>query len=147
MTSYSTAYTAYLESAAWCEKRTEALRRAGWRCERCKRVMGRGNRWLQVHHKTYDCLGHESPADLEVLCADCHKAADEKRRAATAARRLSAWAVRKYGEHWQDVYDLDDIEDEFNDWLERQSMTSPDVHYLRCYCCNTPWAMIQNGVL
>lgn len=46
-----------------------ALRRAGYRCERCGE---RGE--FHIHHKTYERFGHELPSDVEVLCLACHGA-------------------------------------------------------------------------
>lgn len=63
-------YLAYLNSAEWKSKRNAALRRFGFRCERCN-----AKRDLQVHHKTYERMGYERDADLEVLCVDCHEGA------------------------------------------------------------------------
>lgn len=61
------AYAEYLASPAWRITRNAALKRAGYRCVRCAR-----KRRLQVHHRTYERVGHEHNADLEVLCEDCH---------------------------------------------------------------------------
>lgn len=61
-------YRAYLESSEWRKRRNAALKNAGFRCDRC-----RGKRDLQVHHRTYERLGAELPADLEVLCENCHR--------------------------------------------------------------------------
>lgn len=47
--------------------RNRALMLAGYRCERCD-----SKRDLQVHHRTYERLGHEWDEDLEVLCDACH---------------------------------------------------------------------------
>jgi hypothetical protein len=44
------------------------LRLAHYRCERCG-----AKRTLEVHHRTYERLGRERDADLEVLCGDCHE--------------------------------------------------------------------------
>lgn len=60
-------YASYLLSPGWRRTRDAALRRAGWTCNRCP-----ARKRLEVHHRTYDRLGCELPADLEVLCADCH---------------------------------------------------------------------------
>jgi 5-methylcytosine-specific restriction endonuclease McrA len=52
--------------------REAALERAGYVCERCA---GNGS-WrrglLYAHHLTYDNLGAETLADVEVLCPSCH---------------------------------------------------------------------------
>lgn len=61
-------YLAYLNSPNWRLRRNAALRRVGFRCERCG-----SKRDLQVHHKTYDRLGAELDSDLEALCLLCHE--------------------------------------------------------------------------
>ena len=70
-------YEKYLLSPQWRRIRDGALRRAHFRCHRC----ASGSR-LQVHHLTYDRLGHERDEDLEVLCKACHEGhhAEEDRR-------------------------------------------------------------------
>ena len=63
-----TAYTDYLDSKAWKEKRTKVRWRArGW-CERCK-VGPRAD----VHHLTYERVGHERLSDLVGVCRECHE--------------------------------------------------------------------------
>lgn len=64
-------YRMYLLSDEWQLRRLEALRAAGFRCERCGWI-SHGLRGLEVHHRTYERLGQELPADLEVLCRLCH---------------------------------------------------------------------------
>lgn len=63
-------YNAYLKSDHWLHTRTDAIIRAGGRCERCN-VMPI-NESLQVHHLTYERIGEELPTDLMVLCSTCH---------------------------------------------------------------------------
>ena len=58
------------------------LRRAGGRCERCRK-----RRPLEVHHLTYERLGCERDEDLLVLCPPCHRAADKEREEREALRR------------------------------------------------------------
>jgi len=116
MTTHSPEYRAYLQSPQWQVKRWSTLALARQRCERCKRY----GVVLQVHHKTYERLGHESPADLEVLCTDCHARADMERREQSARQRAFAWAARIHGQYWRDTLDEDDVVDEFEDWLERK---------------------------
>ena len=60
-------YLAYLQSQSWRVTRNRALRMARYRCQRCQ-----AKQRLQVHHKTYERLGHELDSDLEVLCEVCH---------------------------------------------------------------------------
>lgn len=62
-------YNEYLGSPGWKQKRDYALQRAGYRCQLCNR-----QDHLEVHHRTYDRLGHEDPTDLTVLCRRCHGA-------------------------------------------------------------------------
>ena len=61
-------YQQYLQTPEWFARRTAALRRAGYRCQLCNRT-GR----LEVHHRTYERRGNESPEDLIVLCDECHR--------------------------------------------------------------------------
>lgn len=60
-------YDEYMQSQRWREKRERALEWAEHRCQLC----ASGDR-LEVHHNTYENLGHEKPADLIVLCTTCH---------------------------------------------------------------------------
>ena len=61
-------YSDYLLTDHWLSMRKAALYRAGGRCQLC----GRQER-LQVHHNSYENLGHELPEDLVVLCQSCHE--------------------------------------------------------------------------
>ena len=64
-------YKRYLQTEHWKKLRFEVLKRSGGRCERCGyRPWKRGV--LQVHHKTYDNVGHETVDDLICVCAKCH---------------------------------------------------------------------------
>lgn len=57
----------YLRSPHWATTRKVALERAERRCQVCN---AKDN--LDVHHRTYERLGEERPADLTVLCRRCH---------------------------------------------------------------------------
>jgi 5-methylcytosine-specific restriction endonuclease McrA len=95
----------------------------GAKCERCGRA---GD--LELHHKTYERLGNERFSDLELLCNPCHGEADRVREAKVQATRararhnraLDTYASKKYGDEWQDRWDCDDLEEEFERWLERK---------------------------
>ena len=64
-------YKRYLRTEHWRKLRFEVLKRSGGQCERCGyRPWKRGV--LQVHHKTYDNVGHETADDLICVCAKCH---------------------------------------------------------------------------
>jgi|SRR4249920_1352980 len=82
MARLSPEYLAYIgppASPEWEEKRQQKLAEASYQCERCGRKQADG--WtLHVHHWTYERLFHELMRDLEVLCEEHHKAADEARK-------------------------------------------------------------------
>lgn len=61
-------YSEYIKSHEWKERAMAAIMRAGYRCQVCNS----GND-LEVHHRTYENLGHELPGDLTVLCHQCHE--------------------------------------------------------------------------
>ena len=62
-------YVDYLKSPEWRERRKQALDWARNACQLCNSP----KEPLNVHHRTYDRLGAELPADLVVLCKDCHE--------------------------------------------------------------------------
>lgn len=62
------AYARHLKTTKWNQTRKAALQRAGYRCQVCNSPDS-----LNVHHRTYERLGHEHPMDLTVLCRVCHK--------------------------------------------------------------------------
>lgn len=61
-------YSEYLKTAHWQLRRERALDRAGHHCQVCHAI-----ELLEVHHNTYERLGHERDADLVVLCRNCHQ--------------------------------------------------------------------------
>jgi 5-methylcytosine-specific restriction endonuclease McrA len=61
-------YRQYLLSPEWDDRRRTALRRAGYRCEKCGKAKP-----LQVHHLTYERIFNEPQADLQALCFSCHR--------------------------------------------------------------------------
>lgn len=66
-TFYEREYHAYLESMDWRNRARQCKEAAGNRCQLCN---SDGN--LQAHHRTYDRIYSELPADLIALCDDCH---------------------------------------------------------------------------
>ena len=68
----TSAYKAYLGSEHWAEVRAWAVKWAGSRCMVCN-----ASDPLQVHHRTYERLGHESRTDVLALCERCHKKAHD----------------------------------------------------------------------
>lgn len=61
-------YAAYLRTPHWAAMRAAALAYAERRCQLCY-----SSEAVEVHHRTYERVGHERPADLTVLCAKCHE--------------------------------------------------------------------------
>ena len=60
-------YEAYLKSDEWASRREFILEWADYRCQVCNSPHD-----LHVHHRAYERVGHEDPADLTVLCMWCH---------------------------------------------------------------------------
>lgn len=73
-------YDHWLRTDCWMKQlRPCCLQRAGYRCQaqviavngariRCSRTA------TEVHHLTYERVGHERPEDVIGVCADCHRA-------------------------------------------------------------------------
>lgn len=61
-------YAEYLQSPEWKAKQQKARQFANHRCQVCNSPEG-----LNVHHRTYERLGHEHMGDLTVLCKNCHE--------------------------------------------------------------------------
>lgn len=61
-------YSDYLKTEYWQNRRARALLRGEHKCRVCAATTG-----LEVHHNTYERLGHERDADLIVLCRNCHQ--------------------------------------------------------------------------
>lgn len=72
-------YREYLQSPEWQERRKQAMKRAGFRCQICNAYGVR----LNVHHRTYERRGNEDNRDLITLCEDCHATFHENGRLAT----------------------------------------------------------------
>jgi 5-methylcytosine-specific restriction endonuclease McrA len=123
-TDWRARYDKYLRSTRWKNIRKDMMKLRKSSCERC----GRQAPSLDVHHKTYDRLGRELIADLELLCQSCHVEADRERAQAGADRsaqalltaRIAGFAASKYGEDWEDRIDPDQAGEEFFGWLERR---------------------------
>lgn len=70
----SVEYNQYITSAAWEAKKEERKKVDGYRCVCCGRSEEHTRRGLQVHHITYERLGHENVyTDLCTVCGSCHK--------------------------------------------------------------------------
>lgn len=60
-------YGRYLRTPHWLTVQTAALAAAEYRCRLCN-----STKLLEVHHRDYKRIGCERPADVIVLCGDCH---------------------------------------------------------------------------
>ena len=65
----------YYNSDHWKHLRQRVLEHWGNRCAICYHAGG-----LEVHHRTYHRLHHESMTDLIPVCGQCHRMADDRRR-------------------------------------------------------------------
>ena len=61
-------YKQYLESKEWQNLRKEVLFRCQGICEGCRKVPA-----AEVHHLTYERMGHEMLFDLVGVCRGCHR--------------------------------------------------------------------------
>jgi len=68
-------YAQRICSAEWKSFRCNIIDQRGNRCERCGKESGS----LALHHVHYRSLGSEQPSDVELLCPECHRGADEAR--------------------------------------------------------------------
>jgi hypothetical protein len=97
----------YYRSDEWRNLRRIKMDQSGNQCEQCHSMVR-----LEVHHVSYERLYREQLDDLKVLCIACHPNADRQREYRNA---LSTYIEKKYGEDYPD-----DVEEEFDRWLERQ---------------------------
>jgi hypothetical protein len=108
-------YKARIASAEWQTMRTDRVARSYGRCERCRRYLPNS---LELHHRHYDTLGHESHDDLDLLCPDCHELADEERELDQSTRhwwrRVEGWAEARGIDDWGEA------EMDLEDFLERE---------------------------
>ena len=66
-------YQAYLRSPIWQAKRELILDFYGNKCAVCNSTDG-----VDVHHRTYERIGHERWSDLVALCRYCHSLHHDK---------------------------------------------------------------------
>lgn len=58
----------------WQNLRHRKFKAVEWKCERCGESGA-----LEAHHRHYDTVGYEEIADIEALCARCHRGAHRYR--------------------------------------------------------------------
>lgn len=61
-------YADYLASPKWQNIRRQVLDNAGGICIYCRTRPA-----VQVHHETYERVGHENNEDLSAVCVECHQ--------------------------------------------------------------------------
>lgn len=61
-------YSEYIQSETWQKKRLQRIELDNFQCRMCGSAVN-----LQVHHISYEHLGHEPMDDLVTLCYCCHK--------------------------------------------------------------------------
>ena len=66
----------YYKTGHWQDFRKKVGEFWDWHCALCYGARP----LLDVHHRTYDRLGHEELTDCVLLCRNCHKAADNRRK-------------------------------------------------------------------
>ncbi|UWU76595.1 hypothetical protein N2603_43195 [Bradyrhizobium huanghuaihaiense] len=103
-------YIAYMTSAAWRNNpaRLRELVAANFACRLCPNAAVTGAR-IEVHHRTYERLGHEIDGDLIALCSECHLGVTSMLR----ARRYASAALPEAKDAWvhfaQPLFDEGDI--------------------------------------
>ena len=64
-------YADYLRTSHWRTKRTHIFEIHNGICQQCKSILSLSG--YEVHHLTYDNVGHELDKDLMLVCTPCHK--------------------------------------------------------------------------
>lgn len=83
---------AYYRSQHWQKFRRRVIEFWGGRCAFCNSV-NRHPKDIDVHHRTYERLGHEELQDCILLCRNCHKVADRFRVKAKKDEREQGQAM------------------------------------------------------
>ena len=60
-------YSEYLKSVEWAQIKIDLYTLRGKKCELCESTKN-----IAIHHRTYDRIFNEEPADLIILCGKCH---------------------------------------------------------------------------
>lgn len=67
-TKWAKLYHRYMRSKEWADFRASVIAKRGRWCELC----GSGYR-VELHHRTYNRLGHEKERDVQLCCHACHE--------------------------------------------------------------------------
>ena len=115
-------YQAHMKSSRWKNTRHALFRLRGKKCEAC----GSNHPSLEVHHITYERLGHERFADLKIVCKAYHEEEDRKREAASRRKKEDARMDRAFATWFEKrtgrsaFYADSSDREKFEDWLERK---------------------------
>ncbi len=120
-------YHEYIKSAAWRKRAMSAKRRAKWRCQVCNSKGKHAT--LDAHHRTYERLGNEWPADLVVLCRECH-ALFSKRMPTKPNPRMTGY------ESLFESWGLESDQDDARKW---DTYEYGKVYLVRCTNMPTSW--------
>lgn len=136
-----TEYEKYISSPQWKARRASLIEKTfntnleksngdknkQYECQRCHWNFMKND--LEVHHLTYKNICNEQDEDLIVVCRRCHKDLDKIRSFKSQEKsynklymaRLYGWASKKYGEDMLHCYDIPELAEEFDRWLEKKS--------------------------
>lgn len=78
------AYRNYIKSNEWREK-SKAVRGVYTKCWECGSTKN-----LQVHHNNYENIGKERLEDLSVVCEECHKALEHRKKQIKKLKQVTA---------------------------------------------------------
>ena len=83
-------YLAVLASPRWRALRATVIEGQGWRCASCGTFGGVTRSVLELHHKSYANLGHESADDVVGLCRVCHQEANDRQAPRSGAKPIES---------------------------------------------------------
>jgi len=75
-------YEQYINSKEWKRQRKELIAQSNGVCEHSKNPVSKSK--MQIHHKSYDNLGHEARGELEVVSERIHKIIHKRDKYANA---------------------------------------------------------------
>ena len=91
-------YWVHLASIEWEALRREAMRRAGFRCERQRPGDPPHPGPFELHHLHYDTVGFETLEDVELLCQSCHRTEHAPRN--RQKRLFEAYGQQRLFDRW-----------------------------------------------
>jgi 5-methylcytosine-specific restriction endonuclease McrA len=98
---YHERWKARLRHPSWDAKRADFMWYTNGHCEGCGLAFREAD--LQLHHLHYDTLWYENNNDLELLCAPCHRVADEERASREMRRKRINWGKEKRAKRYMEL--------------------------------------------